>query len=61
MRATFELLKADHDGAQGEGYWRTYLATALDHGELAVLPNHGHVITPAAVPTTIEFLERHRS
>jgi len=30
MRATFELLKADHDGAQGEGYWRTYLATVFD-------------------------------
>lgn len=102
MHATFELLKADHDSAQGEGYWRTYLTNAfprttgspgytfddlrsvtaptliltgdrdpfcsvdeaatayrmLPTGELAVLPNHDHVITPAAVRTTIEFLQR---
>jgi pimeloyl-ACP methyl ester carboxylesterase len=103
MRATFELLKADHDGAQGEGYWRTYLTHAfprttrspgytfddlrsvtaptlvltgdrdmfcsveegviayrnLQRGELAVLPNHEHVISTAAVDATIDFLERH--
>jgi pimeloyl-ACP methyl ester carboxylesterase len=29
MAATFELLKADHDGAQGAGYWRTYLELAF--------------------------------
>jgi pimeloyl-ACP methyl ester carboxylesterase len=102
MRATFELLKSDHDSAQGPGYWRTYIehafhrtsqspgytfedlrsvaaptlvltgdrdhfcsveegATAyrmLPRGELAILPNHEHVITPAAVQATIEFLER---
>ena len=102
MRATFELLKADHDGAQGEGYWRTYITNAfarttrspgytfddlasvkaptliltgdrdqfcsveeavtayrkLPNGELAVLPNHDHVITYAAVQATIEFLAR---
>jgi pimeloyl-ACP methyl ester carboxylesterase len=105
MRATFELLKADHDDAQGPGYWRTYLRSVfprlsrspgytfddlrsvtaptlvltgdrdhfcsveegvtayrmLQHGELAVLANHGHVITPAAVNATIEFLERHET
>jgi pimeloyl-ACP methyl ester carboxylesterase len=32
----------------------------LPHGELAILPNHGHVITPAAVQVALEFLERHR-
>jgi pimeloyl-ACP methyl ester carboxylesterase len=31
----------------------------LSHGELAILPNHGHVITPAAVEVTIDFLRRH--
>jgi pimeloyl-ACP methyl ester carboxylesterase len=25
MGEMFEMVKADHDGAQGEGYWRTYL------------------------------------
>jgi pimeloyl-ACP methyl ester carboxylesterase len=25
MGPFFEMLQADHDGAQGEGYWRTYL------------------------------------
>jgi len=31
---------------------------ALQAGELAVLPDTGHLITPAAVQTTIKFLER---
>jgi len=30
----------------------------LPAGELAILPNTGHVITPAAIETTIEFFER---
>jgi len=34
---------------------------ALPKGELAVLPNTGHVITPAAIAATIEFLERQAS
>jgi pimeloyl-ACP methyl ester carboxylesterase len=103
MQATFQLLKADHDGAQGEGYWKTYVAHAfqrntrspgytfddlasvtaptlvltgdrdhfctvdegliafrmLPHGELAVLPNQEHVISPDAIRATIEFLQRH--
>jgi pimeloyl-ACP methyl ester carboxylesterase len=103
MRATFARLQADHDDAQGEGYWRRYLQLAfprttrspgytfedlgtitaptlvvvgdrdpfcsveeavlayrtLRHGELAVLPGHDHVITPAAVAATIAFLDRH--
>lgn len=102
MRATFELMKADHDGAQGPGYWQTLLTETFDrctrspgytlddlrritvptlvligdrepfcsveegalayrmlsHGELAVLPNHGHLITPAAIQVTLEFLQR---
>jgi pimeloyl-ACP methyl ester carboxylesterase len=31
---------------------------ALSHGELAIVPNTGHVITPAKVRTAIEFLRR---
>jgi hypothetical protein len=34
---------------------------ALPTAELAILPNHGHLITPAAVAASIEFLDRHRS
>jgi len=30
----------------------------LRDGELAILPNTGHLITPAAIETTIEFFER---
>ena len=103
MQAMFELLKADQDGAQGEGHWREYLRLAfhrttrspgytfedlgeiaaptlilvgdrdqfctaeealtayrsLKHGELAVLPDTGHIITPAAIDSTINFLQRH--
>jgi pimeloyl-ACP methyl ester carboxylesterase len=29
MQTMFELLKADQDGAQGEGYWREYLRLAF--------------------------------
>jgi pimeloyl-ACP methyl ester carboxylesterase len=31
---------------------------ALPEGELAVVPNTGHLITPSVVELTIEFLER---
>jgi pimeloyl-ACP methyl ester carboxylesterase len=31
----------------------------LQQGELAVLPNHGHFISPHVVQATIEFFERH--
>jgi 3-oxoadipate enol-lactonase len=34
---------------------------ALQHGELAVLPNTGHLITPAVVETVIEFVGRQAS
>ena len=34
---------------------------ALPNGELAILPDTGHVITPAAIGATIEFLDRHSS
>jgi pimeloyl-ACP methyl ester carboxylesterase len=104
MRAMFELVKADHDAAQGPGYWKTHFAEAFDRftqspgytvedlgkitaptliltgdrdefcsveegvacyrmlqqGELGVLPNHGHFISPSVVQVTIEFLERHQ-
>jgi pimeloyl-ACP methyl ester carboxylesterase len=33
----------------------------LPHGELAVLPGHGHYIPPAAITTTIEYFERQLS
>ena len=102
MRATFDLMQADLDGARGPGSWRTYIADLFDrcsrspgvtfddlrgitaptliltgdrdhfcsveegvtayrmleHGELAILPNHGHVITPAAIAVALEFLRR---
>jgi fermentation-respiration switch protein FrsA (DUF1100 family) len=31
---------------------------AVPDGELAVLPNTGHLISPAAVQATLEFFER---
>ena len=102
LRAMFELMKSDHDGAQGAGHWKTVAAQTFDRitqphgytvddmhaitapaliltgdrdpfctveegaaayralpaGELAVLPDTGHLITPAAVQTTIDFFER---
>jgi pimeloyl-ACP methyl ester carboxylesterase len=102
LRALFELMKADHDSAQGPGHWKTVIARTFDRvtqphgytvenlkaitvpaliltgdrdpfctieegtaayralpaGALAVLPDTGHLITPAAVRTTIEFFER---
>jgi pimeloyl-ACP methyl ester carboxylesterase len=102
LRAMFELMKADHDGAQGPGHWKTVIARTFDRvtqphgytvenlkaitvptliltgdrdpfctieegaaayralpaGALAVLPDTGHLITPAAVRATIEFFER---
>jgi pimeloyl-ACP methyl ester carboxylesterase len=99
LRAMFELMKADHDSAQGTGHWKTVIGQTFDRitqphgytvenlhaitvptliltgdrdpfctieegvaayralpaGELAVLPDTGHLITPAAARTTIEF------
>ena len=102
LRAMFELMKADHDRAQGAGHWKTVVARTFDRGTqphgytvenlkaitvpaliltgdrdpfctiedgaaacralpagaFAVLPDTGHLITPAAVRATIEFFER---
>jgi len=102
LRAMFDLMKADHDSAQGPGHWKTVVARTFDRvteshgytveslkavtvpaliltgdrdpfctieegaaacralpaGAFAVLPDTGHLITPAAVRTTIEFFER---
>ena len=102
LRAMFELMKSDHDSAQGAGHWKTVVAQTFDRithphgytiddlqritaptlvlvgdrdpfctveegaaacramqaGELAVLPDTGHLITPAAVQTIIDFIER---
>jgi pimeloyl-ACP methyl ester carboxylesterase len=99
LRPMFELMKADHDSAQGAGHWKAVVAQTFDRitqphgytfehlhaitapalilvgdrdpfctveegaaacralpaGELAVLPDTGHLITPAAVRATIEF------
>jgi hypothetical protein len=30
MRAMFELVKADHDGAQGPSYWKTHFTQVFD-------------------------------
>jgi pimeloyl-ACP methyl ester carboxylesterase len=32
----------------------------LTHGEIAVLPGTGHVITPAKIELALDFLGRHR-
>ena len=105
LRGMFDLMRADHDNAQGSGHWKTVLdATferisqphgyrtedlagvavpalllvgdrdpfctveegaavyhALPVGELGVLPNTGHLITPAAIEMMIDFLQRHQS
>ena len=102
LRTMFELMKSDHDSAQGAGHWKTVVAQTFDRitqphgytfkdlqtitaptlvligdrdpfctveqgaavqralpaGELAVLPDTGHLITPAAVQTMIDFFER---
>jgi pimeloyl-ACP methyl ester carboxylesterase len=102
LLAMFELMKADHDRAQGAGHWKTVIARTFDRvtephgytvenlkavtvpaliltgdrdpfctigegaaayralpaGAFAVLPDTGHLITPAAVRATIEFFER---
>ena len=102
LRVMFELMKADHDGAQGAGHWKTVVAQTFDRvtqphgytrenmraitvptliltgdrdpfctveegaaacralqaGQLAVMPDTGHLITPAAVRATIEFFQR---
>ena len=102
LGAMFELMKSDHDSAQGTGHWKTVVAQTFDRithphgytfddihaitaptliltgdrdpfctleegaaayhalpaGELAVLPDTGHLITPGAVQTMIEFFER---
>ena len=101
FRAMFELMKSDHDSAQGAGHWKTVVAQTFDRitqphgytvddmhmitaptliitgdrdpfctveegaaayhtlqaGEFAVLPDTGHLITPAAVHTMINFFE----
>lgn len=101
LRAMFELMRSDHDGAQGAGHWKTVVAKTFDRitrphghtvddlrgvtvptlilvgdrdpfctveegtaayralpsGALAVLPGTGHLITPAAVRTLIDFFE----
>jgi pimeloyl-ACP methyl ester carboxylesterase len=105
MGATFDLMKSDQDGAQGDGYWRMYVDLAfawtttwpgyafedlrkiavptlgiagdrddfcsceagvtayrsLRDGELAILPNTGHVITPLSVSIMQEFFSRRRA
>jgi pimeloyl-ACP methyl ester carboxylesterase len=105
MEATFNMMKADLEDAQGQGYWRTYLANAfpritrspgytfddlggvsaptlvlagdrdhfcsveeavatyrkLPNAELAILPNHEHIISTAAVQASIDFLRRHEA
>ena len=102
LQAMFELMKSDHDSAQGTGHWKTVVAQTFDRitqphgytlddlhtitaptliltgdrdpfcpveegaaicgalpaGQLAVLPDTAHLITPAAVQTMIDFLGR---
>ncbi len=102
MRAVFALMQADHDDAQGPGYWKTLLAGVFDRwtqspgytnddfptitaptlvmagdrdflcspeeaivayrklsaGEVAIVPNTGHWISPQKVQIAVEFLRR---
>jgi pimeloyl-ACP methyl ester carboxylesterase len=101
LQMMFDLMKSDHDSAQGPGHWKTVVAQTFDRitqphgytvddlhvitapalmltgdrdpfctveegaaacralqaGQLAVLPGTGHLITPAAVQTIIEFFD----
>ena len=102
LQAMFDLMKSDHDSAQGPGHWKTVVAQTFDRitqphgytlgslhaitaptliltgdrdpfcpvkegaevcdalqaGQLAVLPDTAHLITPAAVQTMVDFLRR---
>ena len=102
LGAMFELMKSDHDSAQGADHWKTVVAQTFDRitqphgytlddlqtitaptliltgdrdpfctvkegaeacgalqaGQLAVLPDTAHLITPAAVQTMVDFLQR---
>ena len=40
LRAMFELMKADHDSAQGAGHWKTVIARTFDR----VTQPHGHTL-----------------
>ena len=40
LRAMFELMKADHDSAQGAGHWKTVIARTFDR----VTEPHGYTV-----------------
>ena len=52
LRAMFELMKADHDGAQGTGHWKTVIAQTFDR----ITQPHGYTLEnmrAIAVPALI--------
>jgi pimeloyl-ACP methyl ester carboxylesterase len=52
LRAMFELMKADHDSAQGAGHWKTVIARTFDR----VTQPHGYTVenlNAITVPTLI--------
>jgi 3-oxoadipate enol-lactonase len=52
LRALFELMKSDHDGAQGAGHWKTVVAQTFDR----IVQPHGYTIADMhaiAVPALI--------
>ena len=52
MRATFRLMQADQDGAQGAGHWKQYLRLAFER--LSRGPGYGFVdLRAIAAPTMI--------
>ena len=52
MRAVFELMKADQDGGQGPGHWRTYLSTTFDRW--TTWPGYGFAdLARIEVPTLV--------
>jgi hypothetical protein len=56
----FELMKADHDGAQGAGHWKTVIARTFDR----VTQPHGYTVEnlkAITVPALILTGDRDRS
>ena len=55
------ILDGDRDSfCSVEDAVAAYRGLTSAEAELAVLPNHDHVITPASVGASIDFLNRHQ-
>src|SRR6185503_14425347 len=52
MRASFELMRADQDGAQGAGHWKRYLQLAFER--LSRPPGHAFAdLSKITAPTLV--------